>query len=75
MTKPWYERLPFYIEVQTRLDAMGESIFLNPDTREAFNQLRQVFTEAPILRHFDLKCHIRIETDALGYAIGGVLSQ
>ena len=37
--------------------------------------MRQAFTEAPILRHFDPKCHIRIETDASGYAVGGVLSQ
>ena len=34
-----------------------------------------MFTEAPILQYFDPECHIRIETDALGYAIGGVLSQ
>ena len=37
--------------------------------------MRQAFTKAPILRHFDPECHIRIETDASGYAIGGVLSQ
>ena len=53
----------------------GEPTFLTPDAREAFNQLRQAFTEAPILQHFDPECHIRIETDASGYAIGGVLSQ
>ena len=28
-----------------------------------------------IIRHFDPEYHIWIETDALGYAIGGVLSQ
>ena len=61
--------------VQTRLGATGEPTFLTPDAREAFNQLRQAFTEAPILRHFDPEGHIRIETDASGYAIGGVLSQ
>ena len=60
---------------QTRIGATGEPTFLTPGAREAFNQLRQAFTEAPILRHFDPECHIRIETDALGYAIGGVLSQ
>ena len=49
--------------------------FLTPGAREAFNHLRLAFTEAPILRHFDPECHIRIETDASGYAIGGVLSQ
>ena len=53
----------------------GATGYLTPDARRAFTQLRQAFTEAPILRHFDPECHIRIETDASGYAIGGVLSQ
>ena len=61
--------------IQTLIGATGEPTFLTPGAREAFNQLRQAFTEAPILRHFDPECHIRIETDASGYAIGGVLSQ
>ena len=49
--------------------------FLTPKARSAFNRLRLAFTKAPILRHFDPECHIRIETDASGYAIGGVLSK
>ena len=49
--------------------------YLTSSTKQAFTQLRQTFTKAPILRHFDPKCHIRIETDASSYAIGGVLSQ
>ncbi len=49
--------------------------FLTPGAKEAFIHLRKAFTEAPILRHFDPERHIRIETDASGYAIGGVLSQ
>ena len=49
--------------------------FLTPDARTAFNRLRLAFTKAPILRHFDLECHIWIETDVLGYVIDGVLSQ
>ena len=49
--------------------------FLTPEARSAFNRLRLAFTEAPILRHFDPECHIRIETGVSGYAIGGVLSQ
>ena len=53
----------------------GATGYLTPDAKQAFTQLRQAFTEAPILRHFDPECHIRIETDASGYAIGGVLSQ
>ena len=51
------------------------TVYLTPDARQAFTQLRQTFTKAPILWHFDPKCHIRIETNVLGYAIGGVLSQ
>ena len=61
--------------IQTRIGAIEEPTFLTSDARKAFNQLRQVFTKAPILRHFDLECHIRIKTDASSYAIGGVLSQ
>ena len=49
--------------------------FLTPKARSAFNHLRLTFTEALILQYFNPECHIRIETDALGYAIGDVLSQ
>ena len=49
--------------------------YLTPDARRAFTQLRQKFTKTPILQHFDLECYIWIETNALSYAIGGVLSQ
>ena len=55
--------------------ATEESTFLTSKARKAFNRLKQVFTETPILRHFDPKCHIRIETNASGYAIRGVLNQ
>ena len=51
-----------------------EFMFLTPDTREAFNHLRQTFIKASILQYFDLEIHIWIETDVSGYAIGGVLS-
>ena len=61
--------------VQIRLGAIEKPTFLTSDTKEAFNQLKQAFTKAPILQYFDLECHIRIETDASGYAIGRVLSQ
>ena len=51
-----------------------QSDFLTPKAKLAFAKLRQAFVKAPILHHFDLERHIRIETDASGYAIGGVLS-
>lgn len=37
-----------------------EPTFLIPGAKEAFTQLRQVFTKAQIIQHFDLECHIRI---------------
>ena len=52
-----------------------EPSFLTPEARSAFNHLRLAFTKAPILWHFDPECHIQIEIDALGYAIGSMLNQ
>lgn len=40
-----------------------------------FVELRQACIKAPILYHFDVEYHIRIEMDILGYVIGKVLSQ
>ena len=57
------------------IKATEEPIFLIPGAREAFNQLRQAFTKALIFQHFDLECHIRIETDTSGYTIERVLNQ
>ena len=54
--------------------ATGKPNFLTPNAKKAFNHLRLAFIEAPILWHFDPESHIRIETDASGYAIGRVLS-
>ena len=52
-----------------------ESGFLTSGARKAFTKLRQAFIKAPILHHFDPERHIWVETNASGYAIGGVLSQ
>ena len=61
--------------IQTHIEAMGKPTFLTLGAREAFHQLKQTFTKALILRHFDLECHIRIETNASRYTIDGVPSQ
>ena len=52
-----------------------ESSFLTSGAKKAFTELRQAFIKALILHHFDPECHIRVETDVSGYAIGRVLSQ
>ena len=53
----------------------GAIDYLIPKARLAFTILRKMFTKTLIFQHFDLECHIWIETDISGYAIGGVLSQ
>ena len=55
--------------------AKNVSNHLTPDAKKAFDQLRQAFTKAPILQHFDPEQYIRVETDTLGHLISGVLSQ
>ena len=52
-----------------------EPKFLTSNAKEAFNRLKQAFTEVPILQHFDPEYHIWIETNVSGSTIGGVLSQ
>ena len=42
----------------TYIRAIKKPIFLISCTKKAFNCLKQVFIEAPILRHFDLESHI-----------------
>ena len=49
------------------------SVFTS-NVKMAFNHLWLTFTKAPIFWHFDLECHIPIETDILGYAIGSLLN-
>lgn len=49
--------------------------FFTFEAKKTFIHLQKSFTKAPILRHFDLECYIRIKTDVSGYTISGVLSQ
>jgi len=46
-----------------------------PDAQTAFNTLKQLFTTAPILRHFDPSLPNYLYTDASGFAISGILCQ
>ena len=61
--------------IQTRIGATRNPMLKISGTRETFNQLKQAFTKASIIQHFYPECHIRIEIDGSGYAIGGVLNQ
>jgi transposase InsO family protein len=52
-----------------------EPLAWNREANLAFAKLKACFTQAGVLRHFDPTQRIRIETDASGYAIAGILSQ
>jgi len=44
------------------------------EQEEAFGKLKKVFTTEPILAILDIDREMRVEADALDYAMGGVLS-
>ena len=45
------------------------------EARDAFNELKEVFTTAPVLRHFNPALKIRVEPDASGRAVAAILTQ
>jgi hypothetical protein len=47
----------------------------NEEHQEAFNRIKQIFLEAPVLEMYDPKRETRVETDASDYALGAILSQ
>ncbi len=56
-------------------DVKMSSFIWSSEAKSAFNQLRDVFIRAFILRHFDLERHICIEIDTFNYAVASILSQ
>ena len=48
---------------------------MTEEAKTAFQSLKEAFTSAPMLRHFDPRRKIRLETDASGFAISAVISQ
>lgn len=54
----------------------GNQAFVwNEAANAAFLRLKDRFSSAPILRHFEVARAIRVETDASAFAISGILSQ
>ena len=45
------------------------------ETQAAFDKLKSLFSNEPILRHFDPALPIRLHTDASGFALSGIISQ
>ena len=59
----------------TALTRKDEPWLLTPHCQKAFTLLKNWFTSAPILAHFDLSLQSVIETDVCDYAVGAVHSQ
>ena len=59
----------------TRLTRKDVPFVWDREEEEAFQNLKNAFTSAPILRHFDWEKPIVVETDASDFVSAGVLSQ
>lgn len=55
--------------------AAADNSFLTSEARTSFHLIKDAFTKAPILQHFNHSLSARVETDASGGAIGGILTQ
>src|SRR5271169_2729678 len=59
----------------TKLTWKNTRFVWSPRCQEAFNNLKNAFTSALVLRHFDPDQEIVVETDASDYVSARVLSQ
>ncbi|MBW0502795.1 hypothetical protein O181_042510 [Austropuccinia psidii MF-1] len=65
------EKLPPHCACDHHIDLEGS---LPPEALSQFHQLKEAFTTAPILSHFNPSLPNIVETDASDYALGAVLS-
>lgn len=67
-----------YSEVVSAFTALikkGIKFCWTPEAEDGFQLLKEAFTTAPVLMHFDPEKPIIVETDASDYVSAGVLSQ
>ncbi len=55
--------------------ALRKKDFLTLEACRSFQELVATFTNSPFLDHFNVKRPIKLEADASGYAISGILLQ
>lgn len=66
--------LGFLAKFKLLVELSPQSGFLTLKARLAFAKLRQAFIKALIFHYFDLKCHICVQINALGYIICRIFS-
>ncbi|KAI2660106.1 Transposon Tf2-8 polyprotein [Labeo rohita] len=59
----------------TSLLRKPKHLIWNPAAHKAFQQLKSIFSTAPVLHHPDLECPFSVEVDASTIGVGTVLSQ
>jgi transposase InsO family protein len=70
-----YSRMSAPLSNLLKGDQRTQAFELSAEALQAFSSLKTAFIEAPFLQHFDPAKPTRVETDASGFAVGGVLSQ
>jgi hypothetical protein len=63
------------VSPMTALTKKDVAFMWSPACQSAFDKLKEAFTSAPVLRHFDPDRQIVVETDASDYVSAGILSQ
>ena len=59
----------------TSLLRKGQQFRWTPAAQNAFERLKSLFTNAPVLRHFDPELPITLFTDSSGFALSGIICQ
>jgi len=59
----------------SKQEKQNKSFVFNKNAVAVFKKLITAFTRVFMLVHFDLKNHIRVETDVSEFAIAAILSQ
>ena len=58
-----------------KVGCFSKAFELTKEVRTTFEELKVAFTTAPVLQHYNTNLPVRLETDASGFAILGILSQ
>jgi len=59
----------------THLLRKGQRFLWSAEAQAAFDELKSLFTSAPILGHFDPKLPVTLHADSSGFAVSGIVSQ